>query len=94
MLFIHKDISHMPITELENDSESVWVKVFTNKTSHFVASWYQPPGRNLEELTSEIGLLRSQLQKIKCMHKGNNPPPLSPCSGGLKLWRHCLARQT
>ena len=38
MLLIHKDISHMPITELENDSESVWVKVFANKTSHFVAS--------------------------------------------------------
>ena len=50
------------------------VKVFTNKTSHFVASWYQPPGRNLAELTSEINLLRSQLQKIKCMHKGNKPP--------------------
>ena len=43
--------------------------------SLFGASWYQPPGRNLAELTSEIGLLRSQLQKIKCMHKGNNPPP-------------------
>ena len=74
MLLIHKDISHMPITELENDSEFVWVKVFTNKTSHFVASWYQPPGRNLAELTSEIDLLRSQLQKIKCMHNGNKPP--------------------
>ena len=74
MLLIHKDISHMPITELENDSESVWVKMFTNKTSHFVASWYQPPGRNLAELTSEIDLLRSQLQKIKCMHKGSKPP--------------------
>ena len=64
----------MPITELENDSESVWVKVFTNKTSHFVASWYQPPGRNLAELMPEIDLLRSQLQKIKCMHKGNKLP--------------------
>ena len=74
MLLIHKDFSHMPITELENDSELVWVKVFTNKTSHFVANWYQPPGRNLVELTSEIDLLRSQLQKIKCMHKGNKPP--------------------
>ena len=74
MLLIRKDISYMPITELENDPESVWVKVFTNKTSHFVASWYQPPGRNLAELTSEIDLLRSQLQKIKCMHKGNKPP--------------------
>ena len=38
MLLIDKDISHMPIAELENDSESVWVKVFANKTSHFVAS--------------------------------------------------------
>ena len=27
MLLIHKDISHMPITELENGSESVWVSV-------------------------------------------------------------------
>ena len=64
----------MPITELENHSESVWVKVFANKTSHFVASWYQPPGRNLVELTSEIEMLRSQLEKIKGMHKGNKPP--------------------
>ena len=38
MLLIHREISHMPITELENDSESIWVKVLANKTSHFVAS--------------------------------------------------------
>ena len=31
MLLIHKDNSHIPITELENNSESVWVKVFANK---------------------------------------------------------------
>ena len=55
MLLIHKDISHMPITELENDSESVWVQVFANKTSNFVANWFQPPGRNWVGLTSEIG---------------------------------------
>ena len=92
MLLIHTDVSHMPITALGNDSETVWVKVFTNKPSHFVASWYQPPGRNLAELTSKIDLLRSQLQKIKCMHKGYKPP-LSPCSGGLQLQlQHCLAR--
>ena len=34
MLLIHKDIPHMPLSELENDSESVWVKVFANKTSN------------------------------------------------------------
>ena len=38
MLLIHKDIPHMPLSALENDSESVWVKVFANKTSHYVAS--------------------------------------------------------
>ena len=38
MWLVHKDISHMPITELENDSELIWVKVFANKTSHFAAS--------------------------------------------------------
>ena len=48
MLLVHKDIPHMPITELENDSESIWVKVFANKTSHFVASWYWPPGSTSE----------------------------------------------
>ena len=33
MLLIHKDIPHMPLSELENDSESVWAKIFANKTS-------------------------------------------------------------
>ena len=36
MLLVHKDISHMPIMQLENNSESVWVKVFANKTFHFM----------------------------------------------------------
>ena len=35
MLLVHKGISHMPIAELENDSESIWVRVFANKTSYF-----------------------------------------------------------
>ena len=74
MLLIHKDISHMPITELEKDSESVWVKVFANKTSHFVASWYRPPGGDLEKLDSQLKSLESQLEKIKDIHKGNKPP--------------------
>ena len=84
MLLIHKDISHMPITELENDSESIWVKVSANKTSHFVASWYRPPGGDLEKLDSHIKSLESQLEKIKEIQKGNKPP-LSPYSGGLQL---------
>ena len=76
MLLIHKDISHMPNTELENDSESVWVKVFANKTSHFVASWYRPPGGDLEKLDLQLKSLESQLEKIKDIrvHKGNKRP--------------------
>ena len=74
MLLIHKDMSHMPITELENDSESVWVKVFANKTSHFVASWYRPPGGELDKLESQLTSFKSQLEKIKDIHKGNKLP--------------------
>ena len=43
MLLVHKAIPHIPLTELDNNSESVWVKKLANKTSHFMASWYQPP---------------------------------------------------
>ena len=74
MLLIHKDISHMPITELENDWESVWVKVFANKTSHFVASWYHPPGGDLDKLESQLTSFKNQLEKIKDIHKGNKLP--------------------
>ena len=68
MLLIHKDILHMPITELENDSGSVWVKVFANKTSHFVASWYHPPGGDLDKLESQLVSFKSQLEKINDIH--------------------------
>ena len=77
MLLIHKDISHMPITEQENHSQSVWVKVFANKTSHFVASLYHTPGGDLEKLDSQLKSLESQLEKIKDIHKGNQPPSVN-----------------
>ena len=70
MLLVHMDILHMPITELENDSESVWVKVFANKNSHFVASWYWPPGSTSEEFQ----LFREQLDYIRTHHKGKKLP--------------------
>ena len=58
---------------LENDSGSVWVKVFANNTSHFVASWYRPPGGDLEKLESKLAF-RIQLVNIKDIHKGNKIP--------------------
>ena len=69
-MLVHKDISHMPITELENESESIWVKVFANKTSHFVASWYRPPGSTSEEFQ----LFREQLDYIRTHHKDEKLP--------------------
>ena len=74
MLLIHKDISHMPTKELENNSESVWVKVFANTTFQFVASWYRPPDDTLETLENLDLLFREQLDIIRNKHKGNKPP--------------------
>ena len=70
MLLTHKDIPHMPLSELENDSESVWAKVFANKTSHYVASWYRQPGGSGEEFQ----LFRYQLEHIRTKHKDNKLP--------------------
>ena len=86
MLLVHKDIPHMPLTELDNDSESVWVKLFVNKKTHFVASWYRPPVEGhlpvsdngndlLNSLEKFDNLFREQLDKIKNINKGNKPPP-------------------
>ena len=50
MYIIHREISPKPITELENDSESVWIKTFTNKSCHCVASWYRQPNGTVEDL--------------------------------------------
>ena len=49
-------------------------KSVCKQTSHFVASWYRPPGGDLEKLDSQLNSLESQLEKIKGIHKGNKPP--------------------
>ena len=49
---------------------SLWVKVFANKTSHFVASWYRPPGSTSEEFQ----LFREQLDYIRTHYKGKKLP--------------------
>ena len=66
----------MPITELENGSESVWVKVFANKTLHFVASWYRPPDSKVDELE----LFKKEKKNLKRLKRYimEPPPPLSP----------------
>ena len=61
----------MPITEMENNSESIWAKVFANKTSHFVASWYRPPGSTSEEFQlfrEQLNYIRTQGKKLPSVH--------------------------
>ena len=71
--------------ELDNGSESVWVKLFVNKKTHFVASWYRPPvdghlpvSDNGNDLLNSLekfdNLFREQLDKIKNIIKVTNPP--------------------
>ena len=70
MLLSHKDIPHMPFSELEYISESVWVKVFENKTSHHLASWYRPPGGSSED----FHLFGDHLDQIRNKYKCNKFP--------------------
>ena len=60
----------MPLSKVDNDSESVWAKIFANKTSHYVASWYRQPGGSDEEFQ----LVHDQLDHIRTKHKGNKLP--------------------
>ena len=62
----------MPIMELENNSESAWVKVFANKTSHYVASWYLQPGGTSENFQ----LFRDQFDHIRNQHKRKKLPSI------------------
>ena len=84
MVVVHKDIPHMPLTELDND---FWVKLFVNKKTYFVASWYRPHvdghlpvsdnGNDLLNSLEKFDNLCSefeQLDKIKNINIGNTPP--------------------
>ena len=55
----------MPIAELDNNSESAWVKVFANNISYHITSWYQKPNGSSEDFR----LFRDQLEQIRNKHK-------------------------
>ena len=76
VIFLEKEssTSSFGFEDEEDAKERFYIRRNVKVPGHFDTVGYQPPGRNLAELTSEINLLRSQLQKIKCMHKGNKPP--------------------
>ena len=56
--------------EMKNNSESVWVKIFANKPSHYVASWYrQQKGLSKTSSCFEISLIILSLSiKVKNFH--------------------------
>ena len=52
MLLVHKDIPHMPLTELDNDSESVWRYCLSKSESSFS----QTEGQILIDIMNDHGL--------------------------------------
>ena len=70
MLLINKELPHMSLKELENDSESVWVKIFANGTSHYIASWYREPSGSCEDFQ----FFRNQLEYIKSQSRRSKLP--------------------
>ena len=67
MLLINKKLPHMPLKELENDSESVWVKIFANGTSHYIASSYREPSGSCKDFQ----FFQNQLEYIKSQSRGS-----------------------
>ena len=70
MLLINKELPHMPLKELENNSESVCVKGFANRTSHYIASWYREPRGS----GKDFQLFRNQLECIKSQSRDSKLP--------------------
>ena len=70
MLLVHKDISHMPITELENDSESIWWKCLQTK---LLILWQVGIDR-LVALVKNSNYLENSLITLRLHHKGKKLP--------------------
>ena len=54
----------------KNDSESVWTKIFANKT-HYIASWYREPSGSCEDfqlLRNQLELMKSQRTELPPVH--------------------------
>ena len=67
VLVKHLDAS--PVSILQNESKSVWVKLVLNGEVHYFASWYRPPSCSKDHIL----LLKSQLDVLRMWHKSKNP---------------------
>ena len=84
MLFVHKDIPHMPLVRIGKRLGIGLGKIFANKSSHYVASWYRQPVGS----SQYFQLFRDQLDHIRTKHK------ISSCSRVFQRQGLCLARPT
>ena len=54
MTLVRKDIVHTPLMELENDSESIWVKIKIGESFHFVENWYRAPNKKADDIGLDV----------------------------------------
>ena len=70
LLLVKSDIQQMPVDELTNGSESVWVRTIINGVSHYFGSWYRPPDQSCDDFM----LFNDQLTKIRSFSNGGKVP--------------------
>lgn len=67
ILLVNKSLNATPVVSLQNQSESVWVKILLDGESHYFASWYRPPSSNKDyilQLNDQLDTIRtSQLSQ-------------------------------
>ncbi|MEL7309421.1 MAG: endonuclease/exonuclease/phosphatase family protein, partial [Pseudomonadota bacterium] len=70
MLLVKKTLEQVALNELNNDSESIWVKVKIDGSYHYIGNWYRAP----QEKVQNIEYLRQQLEMIRNMNNKEKLP--------------------
>lgn len=72
MLLVKENIDHMPMADLDNGSEAVWIRIKVKDTHHYIGSWYRPPDTDCEGFS----LFEAQLRKIRSTHRTDKHPKI------------------
>ena len=70
MLLIKNNIQQVSLAELDNTSESIWVKIKLDGCFHYIGNWYRSPQGKAQDIEN----LRSQLEMIRTMHNKEKLP--------------------
>ena len=68
MLLVKKTLEQVALNELDNDSESIWVKVKIDGSYHYIGNWYRAPHekvQNIENLRRQLEIIRNMSNKEK-----------------------------